>query len=251
MNGVLIAKEIRESRWKLMMGMAVFSLLAGVIPLMYGLIIDMISYIPPGFSGLMGVDLLDNYSLYLWSQWHAKSLYQLGTLLAVLLGMSAVAGEVNSHTISFLLTRPVSRKAVYINKIAAGIIIMAVVVIVSTGIMILISIFSSDQVIEVGRLAVATLIAFIGLVLIYVFSVFFSTLINEPVRAGGITVLLLLGVSVMGWFPLTRKFSLFTHISGGEYIIRGSLPFIPLGLMLAFTAVFLLAGMVAIEKKQL
>lgn len=253
MNRALIGKELRESRWKLVVGTVVLTLFAVALVLLYDLLKGMMLQVPPGFDwarDFIRIDLLDDFNYYLWSQWHAKNLYQFGTVLAVLVGMSSVAGEVNSHTISFLLARPISRRTVFANKVIAGVITLGVAVAVSTGLMLIVSMASTEQVIDVGRLTVATLITFIGLILIYMLSVFFSTLIDEPVKAGGITVLTLLLMSVLGWFGATRQYSLFTHINGGEYFIRGTFPFVSLGAMILTTLGLLFAGVTLLEKKE-
>lgn len=250
----LFRKEIREALWKIILGAVVMIFLALSLPYLFEIIQGFVSQIPPEQMGwiqqLVPVNILQNYSLYIWSQWNGKNLYQVGTILAVLFGMSLVAGETGGHTISFLLARPIARKQVYTTKIAAGALSLIFIIGVSTFALLLSAIRFAPEPVESGVIIMATLITALGLLLVFSLAMFFSTIVDDSVKAGGITALVLLISSIMGWLPLTRKLSLFTHITGAQYVLQGTFPVVPVFVMAVLTVGLWVAGATFFDKKQ-
>lgn len=243
MKMVLLRKELREGRWKSGVGGLLLIATALAVPLLYDMIVEMVTGMPEEQLAYFVPDLslVEDRSLYLWSQWNGKNLYQIGAALAVVLGMGAVAGEVSRKTVSFLLTRPVSRSAVFFSKALAGIILIILPVLVSTLVLIVAS-ARVFQGVSYGRLLGATVITALGLVVIYSFSLLISTVVHDSIRAGVISGLLLILWAVPGWFSATRTLSLFTHITGGEFFLEGGSP-LPVFLgFLVLSTVFLCAG---------
>lgn len=250
MNTAVFLKEIREARWKLIVGTVVLTVFGIALPFIFSIIDELMLQIPPGFERLMQPEMLDNYTIFLWSQWNAKNLYQFGTLLAILLGMSTIAGEVANQTMSFLLTRPLSRKEVFLSKVAAGVLLLTLAVLLSTSFMLAAASIVTAQVVEAGIITVATLVTWLGLIAIYLLTVFISTIIDDPVKAGGITAVVLVGFAMFGWFNMTKELSLFTHISGGSYVLGGGFPLGPVIAILLFSLAMLAAGMNIMERKE-
>lgn len=118
-NLVLLKKEMREKRWKFLIGLAIFLVSNITLPFLYDTIEKIINRnaMTPGMERFLGS--LNTFDAYLWSQW-AKTMNQYGAILAILLGMGAVSPEVSSRTIEFLLTKPVRRSQVFAKKIPGG-----------------------------------------------------------------------------------------------------------------------------------
>ena len=253
MSMALIRKEFRENRWKLILGLIVLTVMGISLPLMYEVILDFFSDIRVDLGWvdrLIPAHLMGSFSAFLWSQWHAKNLYQIGTLFAVLLGMNTVAGEVGSQTMGFLLTRPISRRAVFLAKVTAGTLILIIVVAFSTAAMIVSAVLTGQEAIEVGRLVFTTMITGLGLVTIYMLTACVSTVMNDPVKVGGVALLFLFFMSVLGWFNATHSFSIYSHIAGGEYFLSGIFPVGPVVAMLVAIGIFLWAGITVLERKE-
>lgn len=250
----LFRKEIRESLWKIILGVVVMTILALSLPYLFEIIKGFVSQIPPEQMGwiqqLIPVNILQDYSLYIWSQWNGKNLYQVGTILAVLFGMSLIAGETSGNTISFLLARPIARKQVYATKIAAGALSLIFIIGVSTFALLLSAVLFAPEPVQSGVIITATLITTLGLLVVFSIAVFFSTVVDDSVKAGGITALILLVSSIMGWIPLTRKLSLFAHITGAQYVLQGVFPIVPVFVMAAVTVSLWVAGATIFERKQ-
>lgn len=254
MNITLVKKEMRESLWKLILGLALLIVTAVSIPLMYEMIRELFSTLNSGELGFLGnflpTELLDNYSVYVWSQWNGKNLLNIGTLLAVLLGMGMIAGEVNNQTISFLLSRPVSRKSVIISKIVSGALSLGIIVGGSTAVMLILASVSAPGPLDAGRLIVATLITYLGLLLIFILTVFFSVIFEDPVKVAGVTIVALLAMYVLGWFSATRDFAFFPHISAASYFLGGQFPTWSVLVMVVTAILFIAASIHVMEKKE-
>ncbi len=252
MNYNLLKKELKEHRWKFIIGTIILIVTGAVIPLTYQIINEMFQEM----SGeqysrfLPDLALMENTNYYIWSQWNAKNLYQIGTILALLLGINTIAGEVNKNTLGFLLTRPLSRKEAFFTKVIGGVVWLFLAVFISTIFLILLSIYEFGEV-ATGELLITTLITFCGFLVIYSFSILFSTLIDEPVKAGAVAALLIFISAVPGWFSKTSHLSLFSHIGGGKYFIEGQFPFLPVLVMILITAVFLVIAVNLFCKKEI
>lgn len=253
MNGILLRKELRETRWKLLLGTAVLAATAVFIPLSFNFLKDLISAIPPEqlekYGGMMPANIFNDYSFYLWSQWNAKNLTQIGTILAVLVGMNLIAGEISGQTAGFLLTRPVSRRSVFLTKALTGMLILVFMVYFSTIVM-LITVHFTPYTVDAGRLLLTTVITTLGLLVLFSLTLLFSTLIDEPVKAGGATLLVILLLVFCGWIEPLRFLNIFYHMYGVQHFIGGIFPVVPAAIMCAAVLILLAAGMRLFEKKE-
>ncbi|WP_241078424.1 ABC transporter permease subunit [Natranaerofaba carboxydovora] len=65
--------------------------------------------------------LFGDHTTYIWSQWHGNNLVQIGAILSIILGMGVIAKETSKGTISFLVSKPVSRFEIFTTKVATGV----------------------------------------------------------------------------------------------------------------------------------
>jgi ABC-2 type transport system permease protein len=253
-NMTLLRKELREARWKLIVGSGILVAMAVMLPLFYEVIKDLVNLIPGGdlekYQSLMPVNIFTNFPIYIWSQWNAKNLTQLGTIIAILVGMNLIAGEISGQTASFLLSRPISRRTVFFTKTLAGALIIILSVAVSTLALIATVQFTPHS-LEAGSFIVAAFITTAGLIVIFALTLFFSTIIDEPVKAGGLTVVVVILLSVLGMFRQTKPLSLFNHMHATQYFLGGVFPLWPLVVMALAVIVLLGAGAYFFEKKEI
>lgn len=245
----LFKKEVRESRWKIIIGLVVFVITAVSIPLTFKYVQELLPLIE-GIPGMGNLDrLLEDYNMYAWSQWNGKNLYQVGTILAIVMGMNLVAGEKVAKTLEFLLARPVSRGTLYFTKFAAGLSSLALVVFGST-----VCLFAASALMGytqgAGGLFLATLVTYAGLIFVFTLTYLVSTVLDEPVKVGLCSALVLLLLSIPGWFPRTRWLSLFRHMSGAGYVLEGNFPLVALSVILLLTAGMYYLGSRLFEQKQ-
>ncbi len=245
----LFKKEVRESRWKIIIGLIIFLITAASIPLTFKYVKELMGMIPE-LPGLGDFDrFLANYNIYTWSQWNGKNLYQIGTILAIIIGMNLIAGEKVSKTLEFLLARPISRSSLYLTKFSAGLFSLTLVIFVSTVTLYIISVIMGYELLA-GDLLVSTLISFIGFVFVFTLTFLLSTILDEPVKVGLLSAFILLLLAIPGWFQKTNHLSVFRHMTAAEYFLEGNFPFLPLFIILLASAGMYFLGLRAFEKKQ-
>ncbi|RQD76486.1 MAG: hypothetical protein D5R97_04360 [Candidatus Syntrophonatronum acetioxidans] len=245
----LFQKELRESRWKIIVGLIIFIITAASIPITFKYVKELFALVPE-IPGLDNLEMfLENYNLYVWSQWQGKNLYQIGTILAVVMGMNLIAGEKVANTLEFLLAKPLSRGALYFTKFAAGSFSLALIVLGSTAVLYLASLVMGYELMW-GQFLVATLITLLGLIFVFLLTLLISTVLDEPVKAGLLSALILLLLALPGWFQQTYRLSVFYHMAGGEYILEGVFPFIPLFVIILISTGVFFAGLKLFERKE-
>ncbi len=245
----LFKKEVRESRWKIIIGLIIFIITAVSIPFTFKYVKELLPMIPE-LPGLEGFDrYLANYNIYTWSQWNGKNLYQVGTILAIIVGMNLIAGEKVSKTLEFLLARPISRSSLYFTKFSAGLLSLGLVIFGSTVFLYILSVIMGYELLA-GDLFISTLITFIGFIFIFTLTFLISTVLDEPVKVGLLSAFVLLLLAIPGWFQKTRQLSVFHHMSAAEYFLEGKFPFLPLLAVLLLSAGMYYVGIRIFEKKQ-
>lgn len=224
---LILQKEWRSMRW--IMILSFFIALGTVLTtgIMYYYTEQFIEEIPPELFSLLKehrlsrsfLGLFEDFNTYVWSQWNGKNLLQLGSLLSIVLAALQFAGEKSKKTMSFFLSRPLSRKEGYIGKILAGALFLFFLFGLSTLFLYLVSIFMGHGE-GFGRLLGATLLSLLWLSVFYLMCVIVSIKANEPIPAGAIMGGGALLLSALGLFPATQSYSLFYQISARGYFLR-------------------------------
>lgn len=240
----LLKKEFREYRWTLIIGtviltgMGVFTPFSFKFMTLYG---DKVAeYFSPELAEQFN-QMLENFSYYLWTQWHPKNLLQVGTVLALILSSSAIAGEVNRGSIKYLTSLPVSRTTILISKALAGGVILTAIVWFST----LAMLFSAYmlQPVQWGRMLAATALVNTGLLAVYAVGLLFSAWGSDSVKAGALAAAALFLWSAAGLFPATKVFSPFWHMKGSAWFSgAASFPWLSLGVLAVLTGISIAAA---------
>lgn len=245
MNRALISKEVRDLRWKLLVG---FLVLLGAVLLMIVLYEKLLEVIPQDTGQLppfISVEMLQGFSDYttaMWSNFNDKNLPQIGTLLAIVLGIGLLAPEIESGTITLLLTNGACRRRVFWIKASLAIVALILLPMV---ISLLIPPFSRVFGYSLShlRLVPATLVACLGLSFVLAVSLFISLLVKDRIWSGIASAILFGLWSVLGFWKSTRVLSPFYHMRAADYFFgETKFPWLTaLGFLIA-TAVVLLAA---------
>ena len=192
--------------------------------------------------------IFDDYSLYLWSQWNAKNLYQLASIFAIIIAATQFAGEVSKNTMSFYLTRPVTRRDGFLGKIAAGLLVF---IFIFGGGTIIFMVTSSIMGYEAdwARLSVALGISLTWVAVYYLLACIVSTLNREPIMAGIVAGVIGLFLSLPGIFAVSRSFSIFYQMRAVDYFVTDTPLLWSLIPGLAVNGVLLLIGLRVFERK--
>ncbi|MDQ7794909.1 MAG: ABC transporter permease subunit [bacterium] len=241
----LAAKEWRETRWKHLVGLLVLSGLGVVIVATFEWVRgmgDMLKAIPlpPEAAGMLAAQLSNHY-VYLWTNWYSKNLYQIATILALVVGMSVVAAETGRGTLGFLFTRPLSRTAIFTTKYLVGAAGLAAAITGST-LVTWAAAIAWGYPVALARFAPGLAPALAGTLVVYGLAVVCSALSRDQVRAGVAAALAALVLSVPGYFPRTAAFSVFRQMQAVYYLSTGSLRWDALAGVLAVALILALAA---------
>ncbi len=224
----LVRKELLQMRWIIIVGLlfsaslavlavATFHYLAGVFEEIPADLLEVLSGYEVARELLV---IFGDYSVYIWSQWHAKNLYQVGALIAIIMAASQFAGEVSRRTIGFYLTRPVTRRLGFLAKVIAGSLAMLIMFGGGTVLIWAASAIMGNNA-DWGRLFIALLLSLIWLNAYYLFGCTVSVFNREPITAGVLIGLAGIVLSLPGLFAVSRQFSIFYQMRAVEYFIQG------------------------------
>lgn len=237
-----VFKEFRQNRWKVIIITAILIILALVLPLSYNLLHKtMLEFAGEAELEVNGVSLFENNDVYLWHSWGGENLYSIGIIAALLLGVYAVAGEVKKGTIDFLLSRPISRRKLFMMKVTSGLGLLFFILLLPTILLLITARFKLGE-ISIGLHLVNMLIVFSGLSVVYLLGVLLSVIFPHPLKAAGISSLLLVIYYLFFRFALGVT-TLFEYMVAEQYIFEGRFPLSGLLVCLAVLVVMYVAGL--------
>jgi len=243
----LFRKELREVRWKLIVGVGIAVLTGAFLPYGFDIIRGSIQFMGeiPWFSGIqqqLEAQAAD-YRLYLWANWYGKNLPQYLMVIAAITGGALLAGEKASGTDQFLLSRPVSRKQVFAAKYAAGATVIAATVLAGT----------------LGSLAAWSLIGrsvswtwflsgmpaqILGGLFLLSLAMIFSVLVDDALKAGVFSFAVMVVLTILESVPPLRGRLVFGMMAAGRSFSSGLPTPLPLFILAAAAA---LAGALALN----
>lgn len=249
----LLCKELRQYRWFfwISLGLALLNVFLVILSheLLGGIIKEVSVDIWEKFQiSEADLETLDEFSYYLWSQWNAKNLYQLGVIIVAVLAVAQFAGENSKRNMSFLLSRPATRRQIFAGKSGAGLILIYLVLGLSTLFLCVLSLLFNYQALWT-KLLFSSLISLLWLTVLYLLGCLLSILTSLPLLAG----LALLGVgailAVPGCFLPTRALSIFYQMKAVSYFLKGDLLVLSVLPALLFSGLLYYYTMRAFEKK--
>jgi ABC-2 type transport system permease protein len=189
-----------------------------------------------------------SYFVYAWSSWYGKNLYQFASLLAIVLGMGLVAAESGNKTLSFLLTRPVSRRRVLAVKMGVGAAALAVIIAVSSLTLVIASVAAGHE-LPPGLFMLGVPAAWAGTMVIFSLTVLMSVRFSDQVKAAVAAAVLAGIMSLPSWVPRLRWLSIYRHMQGFHVMTRGEPDWTALAAMLAAGAVLALLAVHLFERR--
>lgn len=252
----IIRKEIHQMRWIIITGLLIGLGLAVIIATTFSYLDQIVAEIPLELIELLSqyevtrelLLIFGDYSTYVWSQWNAKNLYQVGALFAIIIAASQFAGEVSRRTIGYYLTRPITRREGYLAKVASAFLILLIIIGGGTVIIWAASVIAG-QTADWGRFYGALLISLVWLFAYYLLGTIISILNREPVTAGVIIGLTGIFLSLPGMFALSRQFSIFYQMRAVDYFVYGQPIFPTLAAGLVLNGILLLIGQRVFTRK--
>jgi len=242
-----------ETRWRFLIGLALFVLSAGGIVYAYPQLMKLM----PNAEGLKtdgelgqrirdAVELSRSYRGYVWSQWTRQNLSQMATLFAVILGSG---GPYAQRSELFTLSLPVSRQRLVGVRAAAGLAELLVIIVVSS---LVIPLFSPSvgESYDVGSALVHALCAFVASAAFFSLAALLSTSFSDIWRP----LLIACAVAIVLWITGEAirdlsPYSIFTVMNGETYFRSGQLPWLGLIVSSLLSVALLYAAIVNIERR--
>jgi len=246
-------KSWLETRWRFIIGLALFVLSAGGIVIAYPQVMKLLASTteldttgPLGERVKEGVELARDYRGYIWSQWMRQNLVQMATLFAIILGSG---GPYAQRSELFTLSLPVSRQRLVGVRALAGLGELLVMVVVSSLVIPLVS-PGVGQSYGVVATLVHACCAFVASAAFFSLATLLSTSFSDIWRP----LLIACAVAVVLWLAeqVIRDFSpysIFTVMNGEKYFRSGQLPWVGLVVAASLSAAMLYGAAMNIERR--
>jgi len=251
----LFYKESREGRWKYIVAALVLIALAIATPLLYDMLVGLLGEffadesIPAEFRRLVPPGALE-LPVYLWANWHGKTLYQMMVLFALIFGASTVAGEFSRGSAPFVFSRAVRRRTVVLVKTAVDLGALALIALASTA--------ALDVTARIAHGYAApwtyygALIPIMaGTAFVYGLSLLMSTRFDDPVKAGAAAAAVAALFSIPTLVPAWRRWSVYVHMTGSTLLASGTFPWGSELVIAALAALLLAAACVSLERRDI
>ena len=241
----LIGKEFRDIKWKLFIAFLVLVAFIVVMIILHERLLELLPTDMPEIP-FVSADMLDNlkdFTTAMWSNLNDKNLPQIGSILAIVLGIGLLAPEIESGTITLLLTNGVSRKRVFwIKSIVAVAALILLLVVVGMLVVPLSGVFGYS--LRHFRIIPATLVAALGVAFVFSVSLLISLILKDRIWSGIVSAVVFALWSVLGFWESTRVLSPFYHMRASDYFFGESgFPWLTLlGFTVATVATLVLAS---------
>lgn len=244
---VLLRKEMR-SAWKtnrVIIVLAVFLVMGLGTPL---LLRYMDALLPGGESGI----IIPEFTAADAAQGYLDTVGEIGLIVAVLVGMGAVARERESGTAAMTLSKPVGSGAFILAKLVAlGLVLGAGIVVGAVGCYLYTGVLFGG--LDGWGFFLASLVVALYLLFCLAVTVMYSCMFRSQVAAGGLALLTLVVLAATSGLPVMKHYSPGALASWSERLVTGSgtdpwgALAVGVGLVLATTA----AGWQAFKRKEL
>ena len=177
-------------------------------------------------------------------------------VLAILTSSELLSSEFKEGTIKNLFALPISKSIIYLGKIFAGAIEIGIyLLIIGVSSVAISGVISGIEAFgNLGGLFISYLGTFVFLVMVLIITSFFTLLINSPGMAIVMNLFIWFGISVAGIFLTNVKGFLPTSfVNWYQPLVNGvntamALP--PLLYMISYCVIFIIAGMMIFERKE-
>lgn len=232
---MLWSKSWQETRLRFVIGLIVLMLAAGGAVLGYPQVLKLLPAVPAiNLDGEIGrrikeaVELQRNFRGYVWSQWFAQNLSNIGTIFAVLLGSGSPITMGTKGAALFTLSLPVSRTRVVSSRALAGLSQLLVLAFVPS-LMIVALAGGIGERYAVSDAFVHGLCWFVAASVFFNLAILLSTIFDDLLRPIVIACAIALVASLSQFiFRGFEHYGIYAVMNGESYFRSGSLPWLGL-----------------------
>ena len=231
---MLWKKEFKAHRWKYIVAFVILIILAITLVWQFPFIKNLLEQ--GGLEGMPGwmiegVEAQRDFSFFLASNWFDKNLLQISVILSILLGMSVVAQEVEDNTLEFLLSRPFSRRQIFISKTLSQLVFIIIVIFIPTLMLGMSGIIFGYEV-HFLRLIIGIVPVMATLFIVYNLALLFSLYLDDQIRSGLAVLLLIAVIWGLSFIDSLSFLNIFAYGEVTSYYVQGNFPFLNLMLLL-------------------
>jgi hypothetical protein len=224
-------KSWLETRWRLLIGLALLSCSAAAAVFTYPYVAKLIPMVPTDIGGEIGrqireaAELSRTYGGYVWSHWYRDNLLHMGILFAILLGTASLISP--SRGALFTLSLPVSRRKLAGVRAATG---LAELFILSLIPSLLISLLSPaiGQSYGIVQTIIHSVCLFVAASVFFGFAFLLSTVFSDPWRPLLTALAVAFALALFDRVPELGTYSVFRVMSGESYFRDGQVPWLGL-----------------------
>jgi len=233
-HGGLWSKEAREYRLVFIICLLI-TILVGVISLYFPHLASEFTGNSAAWSRWMSSPFVDEA----WLQWNSVILLQLSAITAFILGFSTLSGEVGgNNAVSYLLSKPVSRREVVTTKASAGLTFLVFYVYGSSFVWSALAWHAGQQLPEFSVFFLSSTVTLSMAAVIYMSAVFFSSLFFRTWLAALFSIITWLAVFTPQFGFVSRDYAVFLHMQEAGFWLGTETSFIPLGVGIVIAGIF-------------
>ncbi len=219
----LLAKELREARWKWIVGGGALLVTMLTLCLMFDFLSSMAAEgipLPEPWASQVLRQMRD-YGVYAWLNWYGKNLYQIVLVIAVILGSAPLTGERSLGTLEFLLSQPLGRRCIFITKFTGGLLVLWLLVVLSTLAVGPCS-WLAGHTLDLGGFLRGLPVSLGAAALFYSITFLFSAILrSEPLKVALVSGVTSAGLLALGSIPALRDISLARHLAAAGTLEGG------------------------------
>lgn len=172
-------------------------------------------YLPGNLPGGLRQALdaqLQNYTLFLWSNWYGKNLLQYMLVFALIFGAPSIASEAATGSIGYTLSRPLSRKQILGTKFLASGLWLSLIAVIST-LGLGVATWLYHQPVGWGLILRGLPGTLAGTLLALSISFAFSAVVDDSIKAAIFTLAVLAALGWPAFVPGWARFSYLTYMA--------------------------------------
>lgn len=259
---IIAKKEFKENRWKFVIFLLILIITGIVVVYFYPTFKEMQPDLNSKMIGMPNflkelaqkqLSIITGYPAYLGNQWFEKNLKQFAVIFALLLAMGCLAKEAENKTLELLLSKPISRTRVILEKfiaISAG---AFFIIIIPSVIIYPFSLFWGRDIagITIAHLILGSIVIFSLAFVILSYTFFFSVLFNDQVKAAVGGIILTLVFWLFSLFKLTKNLSIFSHCNSMPLFLKGEMNWKEVSLLFSVGIFFMFLSIYTFNRKEI
>ncbi|MBW1873518.1 MAG: ABC transporter permease subunit [Deltaproteobacteria bacterium] len=211
----MFSKMLRDE-WVKLLAFFVFMSAVSVVQIVFWptfekLLPSIMEVVPKKLQWLVGAMQREGFVYFTMTQQLMKNVGMFGSALAIILGASAVAKEIEAGTMELLLAQPISRMRVLAEKYLFNLGVLAIPLLFSTVLVYPAALFIGEN-ISLTALLVAGLYCFSLVAVIYSFAFFLGVLVDTQMQVIVVSLAVCLIMMILAVFKSTSFLSLFSYM---------------------------------------